>query len=68
MTSDPRFRLDDIATASLTELCDLLFFYKVTDEVPAVAFANVDEEEPVNPEEDDPDAPPTAWLTGQAEA
>lgn len=41
-----RLRLDDMATASLTELADLLFFYRVTEEVPAVRFASDPEAEP----------------------
>jgi predicted solute-binding protein len=49
-----RFRMDDVATASLTELADLLFFYKVTEDVPALRFAP-DPEAPPAPEPDDDD-------------
>ena len=34
-----RFRFDDIVTASLTELAELLYFYKVTEDVPELRFA-----------------------------
>ncbi len=34
-----RFRFDDIATASLTELAELLFFYRATADVPDLHYA-----------------------------
>jgi predicted solute-binding protein len=53
LSAEPRFRLDDIATASLTEFCDLLYFYKVASEIPAVAFAGIEEEQRNDPTADD---------------
>lgn len=44
--ASPRFRLDDLATASLTELAEQLFYYHVTEDVADIRFAR------------DPDAPP----------
>jgi predicted solute-binding protein len=49
-----RFRMDDVATASLTELAELLFFYKVTEDVPDLRFAPDPEAAPT-PEPDDDD-------------
>jgi hypothetical protein len=53
LSAEPRFRLDDIATASLTEFCDLLYFYKVAPEIPAVAFAGIEEDQRNDPTDDD---------------
>ena len=40
-----RFRLDDLAVASLTSLADFLYFYGRTDQVPAVQFASLPTED-----------------------
>lgn len=40
-----RFRLDDLATASLTSLADYLYYYGRTDQVPAVQFASLPAED-----------------------
>ncbi len=40
-----RFRLDDLAVASLSELADYLFYYGMTPEIQGVTFASLDEEE-----------------------
>ncbi len=39
--NDLRFRLDDLAVASLTELCDHMFYYGVTPEIQPVVFASL---------------------------
>ena len=39
--NDLRLRLDDLATASLTELCDHLFYYGITEEIQPVLFASL---------------------------
>ncbi len=46
-----RVALDDLAIASLTQLCDHLFFYGITDEVLPVQFASL----PASEETDGPD-------------
>ncbi len=47
-----RLAVDDLAVASLTQLCDHLFFYGITDEVLPVQFATLpkDEEADVRPD------------------
>jgi chorismate dehydratase len=39
--NDLRLRLDDMAVASLTELCDHMFFHGVTPEIQPVVFASL---------------------------
>lgn len=50
---DLRLRLDDLATASLTEFRQHLFFYDVTEEIPEIPFFYLSEDEA----EDDEDQP-----------
>lgn len=39
--NDLRLRLDDLAVASLTELCDHMFYYGITPEIMPVIFASL---------------------------
>jgi len=41
VADDLRFRMDDLATASLTELAEYVFYYAGTDEPPALSFVSV---------------------------
>lgn len=41
VADDLRFRTDDLATASLTELAEYVFYYAGTDEPPALGFVSV---------------------------
>ncbi len=41
----PRFRFDSIAVASLTELCDYLYYYGITTDVPELKVAHLPENE-----------------------
>jgi chorismate dehydratase len=40
----PRFRLDSVAIASLTELCDYLYYYGVTGDISELALAHIAED------------------------
>ena len=44
-TEHMRYRLDDLATASLTSLQDYLYYYLATDDIPSITFYQVPEEE-----------------------
>lgn len=48
-----RFRLDDLAVASLTSLADFLYFYSRADQVPAVQFASLPAEDAEKEEAND---------------
>ncbi len=41
--NDLRFRLDDLAIASMTELCDQLYYYGITEEIQPVQLASLTE-------------------------
>jgi len=43
--NDLRMRLDDLAVASLTEMCDHLYFYGLTEEINPVMFASLPPDE-----------------------
>jgi predicted solute-binding protein len=48
--NDVRFAVDDLAVASLTQLCDHLYYYGITDEILPVQFASLP---PSESDEDD---------------
>lgn len=50
----PRFRFDDIATASLTELCRYLYFYGVTGDIREIEPAKVPEDADIGQDTRDP--------------
>ncbi|NNE70544.1 MAG: hypothetical protein HKN29_09315 [Rhodothermales bacterium] len=50
----PRFRFDDIVTASLTELCRYLYFYGVTGDIREIEPAKVPESADIGEDKRDP--------------
>ncbi len=53
ITDDLRIRLDDLAVASLTELSQYMFYYKLVDEVPDLPLIAIKDEEYDGEEDED---------------